>query len=119
MKGFKDFIMRGNLIELAVAFIMGAVFNTVVKTFTDVIMGFISKIIGTGPNFDSVTIVGVAVGPFLSAAVNFLLVALVVYFLIVKPVNIWRDRTAKKEEETTDPTELEVLTEIRDLLKKD
>ncbi len=46
LKGFKDFVMRGNLIELAVAFIVGAAFATVVKTFTDMVMGFIGKVGG-------------------------------------------------------------------------
>ena len=56
MSGFKAFILRGNLVELAVAFIIGASFATVVTTFTAVIMGFVSKIFGGSPNFDSIKI---------------------------------------------------------------
>ena len=56
MSGFKAFILRGNLVELAVAFIIGASFATVVTTFTAVIMGFVSKIFGGSPNFDCIMI---------------------------------------------------------------
>ena len=62
LKGFKDFVMRGNLIELAVAFIVGAAFATVVKTFTDVVMGFIGKA-GGQPDFGKVTLAGLVGRP--------------------------------------------------------
>lgn len=115
MQGFKEFLLRGNLIELAVAFIMGAAFSTVVSSFTDLFMSIISRIIGGEPNFDAVTIAGIAVGPFITALINFVLVAAVIYFLIVKPMNAWRDRK-KVDEEPPAKTDLELLTEIRDLL---
>lgn len=114
MQGFKDFLMRGNLVELAVAFIMGAAFGEVVKTFTKVVLGFISKVLGGEPNFDAVTLAGVPVGAFLTAVVSFVIVAAVVYFIIVKPVNAWRERTQVPAEEGD--SELSLLAEIRDLL---
>ncbi len=55
MSGFKAFILRGNLVELAVAFIIGAAFAIVVTTFTAVILGFVSRIFGGNPNFDSIS----------------------------------------------------------------
>jgi large conductance mechanosensitive channel len=119
LKGFKDFILRGNLLEMAVAFIMGAAFNDVVKSFTSVVMSVISKIIGNQPNFDSVTILGVAVGPFITSAISFVILATVVYFLIVKPMNAIKAKFTKPVPETPADTELSVLTDIRDLLKKD
>ncbi|MDR2930407.1 MAG: large conductance mechanosensitive channel protein MscL [Propionibacteriaceae bacterium] len=114
MKGFKEFITRGNLLELAVAFIMGAAFTAVVTAFTNLIMSAISAIVGGKPNFDQVTIAGVAVGPFITAVINFLLVALVVYFLIVKPINLWRSHHPKTDD--TAPSEVDLLTQIRDAL---
>ncbi|MDR2974561.1 MAG: large conductance mechanosensitive channel protein MscL [Propionibacteriaceae bacterium] len=116
MKGFRQFITRGNLIELAVAFIMGAAFTAVVTAFTNLVMSIIGKILGGQPNFDQVAIAGVAIGPFITAAINFLLVALVVYYCIVKPVNAWRSRHQADKE--TPPDEVELLTQIRDLLAK-
>ena len=85
MKGFKDFIMRGNLIELAVAFIIGAAFAAVVTSFTKVIIELLAKA-GGAPNFDKWQPGGlVSVGPFLTALVAFLIMADVVYFFFGKP----------------------------------
>lgn len=118
MKGFKEFLLRGNLIELAVAFIMAASFAAVVEKFTAMVMDIIGKLGGT-PDFSSVSVAGVAVGPFLTALVAFILMAAVVYFLIVRPYQALRDRLAKKEEAAPEaPSQEELLTEIRDLLKQ-
>lgn len=116
MKGFKDFIMRGNLIELAVAFIVGAAFATVVKAFTDMLIEIIAKA-GGAPNFDDWTVGGLTkVGPFLSALFAFLLIAAVVYFFIVKPYEMARQRFVKQEEDAAPPEDVQLLKEIRDLL---
>ncbi|WIY82881.1 large conductance mechanosensitive channel protein MscL [Propionimicrobium sp. PCR01-08-3] len=117
MRGFKDFIMRGNLIELAVAFIMGAAFNSVVEAFTNIVLSLISMVLGGPPNFDDWMPGGVPVGPFLTQLVGFVLVAAVVYFALVLPVNKLRERMdADKEPEADAATETELLVEIRDLL---
>lgn len=118
MKGFKEFIMRGNLIELAVAFIIGGAFATVVEAFTKIIIELLAKA-GGAPNFDQWHPGGlVSVGPFLTALVAFLLLAFVVYFGIVKPYEVARDRMKRGSvaEEEAAATEVEVLTQIRDLL---
>lgn len=120
MKGFRDFIMRGNLVELAVAFIMAAAFGEVVKTFTQVIMDLIGKIGGV-PNFSSFAPEGISIGVFLTALVSFLVIAFVVYFFVVKPYEILRARIVKpaKEEEPAAASTEDLLAEIRDLLKRD
>jgi large conductance mechanosensitive channel len=113
MQGFRDFILKGNLIELAVAFIMATAFATVVSTFTDVVLGFIGKV-GGKPNFDSIQLADVYVGPFITALVTFLIIAAVVYFFVVTPY-----QKAKELYFPTDaagPTEAELLVQIRDLL---
>lgn len=116
MKGFKDFVMRGNLVELAVAFIIGAAFATVIKSFTDVIMSLIGKI-GGKPDFISIKPGGVPVGAFLTALVAFLIVAAVVYFFVVKPYEAAKERLARSAEVDAAPDEnVVLLTEIRDLL---
>lgn len=118
MKGFKEFLLRGNLVELAVAFIMAASFAAVVESFTAMIMDAIGKL-GGMPDFSSVSIAGIAVGPFLTALVAFVLMAAVVYFAIVRPYQALRDRMAKDEEAApAAPTSEELLSEIRDLLKQ-
>ena len=120
MKGFKDFILRGNLIELAVAFIMGAAFAALVKAFTEVILEAIGKATGGEDfNFDSWAPGGwTTVGPFLTAIVAFLIMSFVVYFFMVKPYEIAKERFIAAEDEAPDAS-IELLTEIRDALVRD
>ncbi len=115
LKGFKDFIMRGSLVELAVAFIIGAAFATVVRTFTAVLMGFIGKI-GGQPDFSKLTLADVNIGLFINAVISFLIVAFVIYFFVVTPYNKLQARMAKGEEPTPPAPDIALLTEIRDLL---
>lgn len=115
MKGFKEFIVRGNLIELAVAFIMGTAFAAVVSSFTQLILDIIGKF-GGNPDFSSVTVAGVNIGVFLTAVVSFLILSAVVYFFVVAPYNAAKERFKKQEAESAVTSE-ELLTEIRDLLK--
>lgn len=114
MKGFKDFLMQGNLIELAVAFIMGSAFAAVVTAFTAVIMDIIGKFGGV-PDFSKVSIGGISIGAFLTALLSFILIAAVVYFFVVKPYNAYKARTQGTPEEV--PTSEDLLTDIRDLLR--
>jgi large conductance mechanosensitive channel len=116
VKGFKDFLMRGNLIELAVAFIMGVAFSAVVKSFTDLLMDIIGRIFGV-PNFSGAIVFGINLGAFLSALVSFVLTAIVVYFGIVLPYNRLSELRKKDEPEVAASAE-DLLGEIRDLLKE-
>jgi large conductance mechanosensitive channel len=118
---FKEFIAKGNVIMLAVGFIMGVAFQTVVNSLVqDVIMPIIAIPFGQ-PNFaDLVWVVNDSVimwGSFVTAAVIFLLTALAVFLFIVKPYNAYTARFGKAEEEVAGPTEIELLTEIRDSLR--
>jgi large conductance mechanosensitive channel len=115
LKGFKDFIMRGNLVELAVAFIVGGAFATVVTSFTAVLMGFVGKI-GGQPDFAAVTVAGVNVGGFINAVIAFLVLAAVIYFFVVTPYNTLQERMSKGEEPAPPSADIALLTEIRDLL---
>lgn len=116
-KGFKEFIMRGNLVELAVAFIIATAFATVVTTFTAVILSLIAKATGGGqPNFNEWAPGGIPVGEFLTALVAFVLIAAVVYFFVVVPYNKLQERRARGEEPTPPSEEVTLLTEIRDLM---
>lgn len=114
-KGFKEFIMRGSLIELAVAFVIGASFATVVKTFTDMFMALLGKL-GGNPNFDSYQPGGIPVGVFLTALVAFVIVVAVIYFFVVVPYNTLKERQASGEEPSPPAESVTLLTEIRDLL---
>ena len=119
MKGFRDFVMRGNLVELAVAFIIGAAFAAVVTAFTKVIVELLAKA-GGAPNFDKWQPGHlVSVGPFLTALFAFLIMAFVVYFFVVKPYEAAKARFVKTDEVDAAPDESVVLLrEIRDALTR-
>ena len=114
MTGFKNFILRGNLVELAVAFVMAAAFAAVVTAVVAIVMDLIGKIGGT-PNFSKYTPGGVHVGAFLTALIAFLVIAAVVYFLVVKPYTAAKERWFPSPEPGT-PEDVKLLQEIRDVL---
>jgi large conductance mechanosensitive channel len=121
LKGFKEFLSRGNIIDLSVAVVIGAAFTAVVKSFTD---GVVNPLVSTiGFKQDSkhgalnIHIPGtdqfMDLNTVVSATINFILVAAVVYFVIVLPYNTMRKRG---EVEQADDAQIVLLTEIRDLL---
>jgi large conductance mechanosensitive channel len=124
IKEFRDFIARGNVIDLAVAFIIGVAFTAIVTSIVeDLVNPLIGLIVG-GVDFSTVSFgVGDAqfmVGNFINAVIRFLIIAWVV-FLIVKGVNKMKDVAMKVEvvepEEPKGPTQEELLIEIRDALR--
>ena len=117
MSGFKKFVMQGNLVELAVAFVIAAAFGAVVKAFVTVIMDIIGKAGGT-PSFSTWTPGEVHVGLFLTELVAFIILAAVVYLFVVKPYEMAKERFSAPVEEAAAPTDVVLLTEIRDLLAR-
>ena len=110
---FKDFLLKGNLLDLAVAFILGAAFAKVVGAFTDdIVGGIIAKIVGK-PNFDSLEANGIVYGTLITAIINFIIVGAVL-FAIVKAYNKRRAAEAPAGPSSTDA----LLMEIRDSLKR-
>ena len=115
MKGFKEFLMRGNLIELAVAFIMGTVFAAVVTAFTKIILDVLGLIFNI-EGLSGLTAGGVNIGNFVTALITFFLTAFVLYFALVVPYNRLSD-IRKKDEPQKPASSEDLLAEIRDLLK--
>ncbi len=113
MSGFKNFLLRGNLVEVAVALTMALSFAAVVTTFTEVLMGFIGKIFDQ-PDFADAEIADVVVGGFINALIAFVILAAIVYFVVVVPYTRAKERFFPAE--ASGPTELDLLTEIRDSL---
>ena len=127
--GFRDFVLRGNVIDLAVAVVIGTAFTAVV---TSIVQGLINPLIaavGGGPNLENtwvvplrevagVTVVGIRVGSIVGAVLNFLIVAAVVYFLVVTPLNrlLALRKQGEAPEQGAPSEEVRLLTEIRDLL---
>jgi len=116
MSGFKNFLLKGNLIELATALIMALAFTAVVTATVDLLMDLIGKAGGT-PDFSGYEPGGVSVGAWLTALISFVLLAASVYFLIVLPYTKAKERFFPSDEPGT-PEDVALLEEIRDLLRE-
>jgi len=115
LKGFKEFISRGNMVDLAVGVVIGGAFGAVITSFTnDILMAIIGAVIGK-PNFNSLTFAlgdaTIAYGKFLTALLNFLLIAVSIYFFVVVPMNKLAERRAKGEGDE-DPTNEERMVQL-------
>ncbi len=123
LEDFKDFLLRGNLIELAVAFVMAGAFGAVVTSFTEnIIMQIVALIFGQ-PSFDSLVLtIGdtpILYGAFLTVLINFVFIAAAVFFFVVKPYNAYKARAeASADEAPSGPSEIDLLVEIRDALQR-
>jgi len=114
---FKTFIMKGNVIDLAVGVLIGAAFGGVVTAFTEGIIKPLINYFGGGEKI-SLHIWLFDVGKVLDAAIGFLITALILFFIFVKPMNKLKAMTEKKEAGAPPPPEdIQLLREIRDLLK--
>jgi len=118
---FRDFIMRGNVVELAVAVILGAAFGAVVTAFAGAFITPLIALIGGQPDFGDLrfTISGTEFpyGEFLNALIAFLIISAIVFFLVVRPMNQLMARLKRTDEEPEAPSaEVATLIEIRDLL---
>ena len=124
LKEFRAFILRGNVVDLAVAVVIGAAFGAVVTAFVADIVTPLIAAIGGKPDFAalSFTINGskFSYGHFFNAVVSFLIIAAVIFFLVVKPLNALAARRKAQEptpEPEAPPEDVRLLIEIRDLLQ--
>ena len=122
LKEFRDFIMRGNVVELAVAVIIGAAFGAVVTAFAAAFVTPLIALIGGQPDFGALafSIGGTEFpyGTFINALIAFLIIAAIVFFLVVRPMNKLMERLKRGEDADAPSAEVAVLTEIRDLLQE-
>jgi large conductance mechanosensitive channel len=131
IKGFKEFILRGNVIDLAVAVVIGAAFTAVVNSIVDNIFNPLIGALFNAESLDDALVLSIPTmdgstadvrfGAVIGAVITFLIVAAVVYFVFVLPMNVLKERAEARrqagESKAEDPqTELTVLAEIRDLL---
>lgn len=101
---FRDFLLRGNIVQLAVAIVIGVAFAALIASFTADILTPLLGLLGV-PDFSTLTLTTpggavIAYGNFLNALLSFLIVALVVFFLVVKPINAFEERRRRSLEET-------------------
>ncbi|MCC3317298.1 large conductance mechanosensitive channel protein MscL [Nocardia africana] len=121
LKGFRDFLLRGNVIDLAVAVVIGTAFTAVV---TAIVTGIVNPLLdmfgganehGWGFYLDSSKpSTFIAIGPIITAVVNFILIAAILYFILILPAGRLMKRFGTEKEAVM--TEVELLTDIRDLL---
>lgn len=125
LKGFREFIQRGNVIELAVAVVIGAAFGAIVTAFTDrIVKPLVNAVTPADSPGLGVTVVAgkestyIDIAAVITAALNFVIVAAVVYVAVVLPLARLQERRKRGEEPTAAAaTDVELLTEIRDLLR--
>lgn len=122
IKGFRDFIMRGNVVDLAVGVVIGASFGGVVESLVKDILtpliGAVAKVPDFGRLMFTVNSSQFMYGAFINAVIAFVLVAASVYFFVVVPMNKLMARMKKDGTPTEAPADIQLLTEIRDLLRK-
>jgi len=122
LKGFKDFIMRGNVVDLAVGIVIGAAFTALVASFTNAFLKPLIQLLsgGKGVTAGAFTVRGIPFdwASFINALITFLITAAALYFLVVFPLNRLAERRARGEEPppTAPSEEIKLLTEIRDAL---
>jgi large conductance mechanosensitive channel len=120
-KGFKDFLLRGNVVELAVAVVIGAAFTAVVSSFTDSFLQPLIGLVGGGGVTGGTTVVDGQTfrwGAFINEVITFVLTAAVIYFVVVLPLKAIAERRRRGEEPgPAAPSQVELLAEIRDLLR--
>ena len=122
LKGFRDFLMRGNVLDLAVAVVIGAAFTAVVGKFVEGIVNPLIAAIFGKPNLDdlgnfTINNANFSIGVVLTAIVNFILIAAVVYFILIVPVTKAREKFGPTAAEEAEAEEITLLREIRDALQ--
>lgn len=127
LKGFRDFLMRGNIIDLAVAVVVGSAFTAIVTAFTNSIIKPLISLVGSGGLKNSGMVISLGdprndltnihLEVAINALITFFITAGVVYFLFVLPMTKVQERRKRKYGTKSDPTSTELLTEIRDLLR--
>jgi large conductance mechanosensitive channel len=121
IKGFKDFLLRGNIVDLAVAVVIGVAFTALVTAFTESFLKPLIGLLGGGGIDGGTFTINDQVfdwAGFINAVITFVLTAAVVYFAVVLPMKTIMERRKRGEEAgPAEPTQVELLTEIRDLLR--
>jgi large conductance mechanosensitive channel len=124
IKEFREFLLRGNVVDLAVAVILGAAFGVVVTSFVNDILMQVIAMIGGQPDFSELTFTindaEFRYGAFLNAVISFVIVAAAVFFFVVKPINalMARRKAGLEPEPEAVPEDVVLLGEIRDLLRE-
>ena len=124
IKEFRDFVLRGNVVDLAIAVVLGAAFGAVVTSFVDDILMQLIAALGGQPDFSALKFnIGEGefrYGEFITALISFLIIAAVIFFFVIKPINtlMARRKAGEVPEAEAVPEDVALLAEIRDLLRQ-
>lgn len=124
LRDFKAFLLRGNVVDLAVAVVIGAAFGSVVTSMVTNLITPLIGALGGAPDFSGLSVTinhsKIMYGAFLNALISFLIISAVIFFFVVKPLNVLLTRlhSGKEKEPLPKDPQLEVLEEIRDALLK-
>jgi large conductance mechanosensitive channel len=123
IREFREFLLRGNVVDLAVAVVLGAAFGAVITSFVNDILMQLIAMIGGEPDFSGLSFTindaEFRYGAFLNAVISFVLIGAAIFFLVVKPINALMERRKAGEEPEPEavPDDVVLLGEIRDLLR--
>jgi large conductance mechanosensitive channel len=120
---FKSFILKGNVVDLAVGVVIGAAFGKVVESVVKDLITPLIGMFGRQPDFSAVRLGPLGIGSFINAVLAFLILAAVIFFFVIKPLNLLLAKAKKQAEEKPAepapvPDDVKLLMEIRDLLKQ-
>ena len=118
LKGFKDFLMRGNVVDLAVAVVIGGAFGQVVNSLVADVLTPLIGALGGAPDFSAIKLGPMALGKFINALVNFVVVAAAIYFLVVVPMQEVSRRLKKEEAQAAPPPPPEEVRLLREILEE-
>jgi large conductance mechanosensitive channel len=121
IKEFRDFLVRGNIVDLAVAVVIGAAFGAVITSFVEDILTPLLGLFGVDVSTWVIPVgdAEMRIGLFLNALISFVLIAVAIFFFVVKPMQrVMAMAKRKEEQEVAGPNEIELLTAIRDELRK-
>ncbi|MEZ0347600.1 MAG: large conductance mechanosensitive channel protein MscL [Thermus sp.] len=118
LQGFKSFLMRGNVVDLAVAVVVGGAFGQVVNSLVADVLTPLIGALGGAPDFSAVRLGPVALGKFINALLNFVVVAAAIYFLVVVPVQEVQRRMKREEAPAAPPEPPEEVRLLREILEE-
>ncbi|KHG65845.1 mechanosensitive ion channel protein MscL [Thermus sp. 2.9] len=118
LQGFKSFLMRGNVVDLAVAVVIGGAFGQVVNSLVADVLTPLIGALGGAPDFSAVRLGPVALGKFINALLNFVVVAAAIYFLVVVPVQEVQRRMKREEAPAAPPEPPEEVRLLREILEE-
>ncbi|GAA6733372.1 large conductance mechanosensitive channel protein MscL [Thermus oshimai] len=118
LKGFKDFLMRGNVVDLAVAVVIGGAFGQVVNSLVADVLTPLIGALGGAPDFSAIKLGPMALGKFINALVNFVVVAAAIYFLVVVPMQEVSRRLKREEAQAAPPPPPEEVRLLREILEE-